>query len=79
MDTTTLAAIVSEYAAHLQAEKGLAAVTQEGYLAAVRAFLARAVGDPASLFLPEDWELPQLDRRSVERHLNALRDVQGLK
>ncbi len=79
MDQTTLAAIVSEYASHLQAEKGLAAVTQEGYLAAARAFLARAAADPASLLLPAEWELAGLDRRALELHLNALRDRHGWK
>src|SRR5262245_20602293 len=79
MDQTTLAAIVNEYAAHLQAEKGLAAVTQEGYLAAVKAFLGRASADPASLLLPGEWDLPGLDKRAVELHLNALRDLQGWK
>jgi site-specific recombinase XerC len=79
MDQTTLAAIVNEYASHLQAEKGLAPVTQEGYLAAVRAFLARAAADPASLLLPAEWELATLDKRALELHLNALRDRQGWK
>jgi integrase/recombinase XerC len=79
MDQTILAAIVNEYAAHLQAEKGLAAVTQEGYLAAVKAFLGRAAGDPASLLLPPEWDLPGLDKRALELHLNALRDRHGWK
>jgi site-specific recombinase XerC len=79
MDQTTLTTIVSEYAAHLQAEKGLAAVTQEGYLAAVRAFLGRAAADPASLYLPAEWDLASLDKRALELHLNALRDRHGWK
>jgi integrase/recombinase XerC len=79
MDQTTLAAIVNEYAAHLQAEKALATVTQEGYLAAVKAFLGRAAADPASLLLPLEWDLPALDKRALELHLNALRDRHGWK
>ncbi|HEX7928831.1 MAG TPA: phage integrase N-terminal SAM-like domain-containing protein [bacterium] len=79
MDQTTLAAIVTEYAAHLQAEKGLAPVTQEGYLTAVKAFLGRAMADPAALLLSPDWDFPALDKRALELHLNALRDRQGWK
>ncbi len=79
MDQTTLGAIINEYAAHLQAEKGLAAVTQEGYLTAVRAFLGRAAADPTALLLPDAWGLEHLDKRALELHLNALRDRQGWK
>lgn len=79
MDQTTLTDIVSEYAAHLQAEKGLAPVTRQGYVAAAQALLGRALADPAGLLLPPEWDLSMLDKRAVELHLRALRDHQGWK
>ena len=79
MDQTTLAAILSEYAAHLQDEKGLAGVTREGYLGAARALLSRALAQPETLLLPPQWSVADLDRRAVEFHLNALRDQSGWK
>jgi integrase/recombinase XerC len=79
MDQTTLANIVNEYADHLQAEKGLAPVTRQGYLAAAQALLRRAQANPADLLLPPQWDLSMLNKRAVELHLNALRDRQGWK
>lgn len=79
MDQTTLAGIVSEYAAHLQAEKGLAPVTCQGYVAAAQALLGRALADPTALLLPPDWDLSILDKRAIELHLRALREHQGWK
>jgi integrase/recombinase XerC len=79
MDQTTLALLFTEYGAHLQDEKGLAGVTREGYVAAVRSFLLRAQAEPEALLLPPDWTVADLDPRAVEIHLNALRDVQGWK
>jgi len=79
MEPTTLAAIVSEYAAHLQAEKAIAKGTRERYVALARGLLALCAQRPDALFLPPDWGLAQLDRRVVETYLNTLKGERGWK
>lgn len=79
MDQTTLTTIVSQYALHLQAEKGLAPSTRNSYLTAVRAFLGRCAAAPEQLLLPEAWTPASLDKRALELHLNALRDGRNWK
>jgi site-specific recombinase XerC len=79
MDRSTLSEIVSQYAQHLQAEKGLAPPSQERYLALARGLIALCRHDPDALFLPPDWTLADLDRRVVESYLNALKAERGWK
>lgn len=79
MDRTTLSAIVSEYALHLQVEKGIRAPTRERYVALARSLLALCNQDPEALFLAPDWTLAQLDRRVVESFLNTLKTERNWK
>jgi site-specific recombinase XerC len=79
MDRTTLSAIVSEYALHLQVEKSIGAATRERYVALARSLLALCHQNPAAVFLAPDWTLAQLDRRVVETFLNTLKAERGWK
>ncbi len=73
MDPTTLSQMISEYAAHLQAEKRLGAPTCERYVSAAQGFMALCRQSPQALFLRPDWALEQIDRRVVEAYLNSQR------
>ncbi|MFI5400486.1 MAG: tyrosine-type recombinase/integrase [SAR324 cluster bacterium] len=79
MEPRTLAVIVSQYAAHLQAEKAIAKGTRERYVALARGLLSLCAEHPDDLFLPADWGLAQLDRRIVETYLNTLKAERGWK
>lgn len=70
--------ILSDYAKYLQAEKGIAAATQRGYLAAAQSLLAVARAHPERLYLPPQWNLEHLDKRALEIYLNHLREERGL-
>ncbi|MBI3994106.1 MAG: site-specific integrase [Candidatus Lambdaproteobacteria bacterium] len=69
--------IVNEYARYLQAEKGIAAATRQGYRRAVTAFLALCAARPEALLLPPGWTLERIDKRSVEVYLTYLRRERG--
>ena len=69
--------ILSEYAAYLQAEKGMAEATRRGYLAAVNSLLEVARAFPRRLHLPADWGLEHLDKRALEIYLNHLHEERG--
>jgi len=69
--------IINEYTRYLQAEKGAAAATRQGYRRAVTAFLALCAARPEALLLPPEWTLERIDKRAVEVYLNYLRRERG--
>ena len=69
--------IINDYTRYLQAEKGLAAATRQGYRRAVTAFLALCAARPEALLLPPAWTLAHIDKRAVEVYLNYLRRERG--
>lgn len=79
MKHEVLRAIITDYSAFLQAEKGMAESSRRSYLTAATGFLKLCRAQPEALFLPEAWELSHLDKRAVEIYLNQLRDRRGWK
>ena len=77
LENEMLSNLFNEYSEFLQAEKGAAEATRKSYLTAVEAFFTLLQRHPGQLFLPEDWELAQLDKRALETYLNHLRDGRG--
>lgn len=71
--------VCSEYSTYLQAEKGMAPATCESYLQAVETCFAVVRARPADLLLPENWDWPDLDKRSIEIYLNHLLHQRGWK
>ncbi len=71
--------LTSEFAAHLQGEKGIAPATQRGYLGAVTSLLAVCGAYPQRLHLPAAWGAADIDKRALEIYFDHLREERGLK
>ena len=79
MEIRNFQSIITDYEKYLQGEKGIAPSTREGYLGALRNWYLMASTKPDKLLLPDDWEWPQVDKRSLEIYLNHFRQERGWK